>query len=87
MLQKQIRKECIHIGKCNLDHSQQDVLNKLTDQENFLSIDLVKELTTFIQNQPTQEQLNEIFHLLKKYDLASEIEQTDRNKKLALFTI
>lgn len=75
------------MGKCNLDHSQHDVINKLTDQEQFLSIDLVKRLTTFIQNQPTQEQLNEIFHLLKKYDLSSQTEQTDRNKKLATFII
>ncbi len=74
------------MGNCNLDHSQQDVLNKLTEQESFLPVNSVKVLTTFIQDQPTQEQLNTLFHLLKKYDLASEIEQIERNKKLAIFT-
>jgi len=39
-------------------------------------------LNGFLQNKHSQEILNDIFHLLKKYDLVSEEEREKRNAQL-----
>ncbi|MGE7767610.1 hypothetical protein [Peribacillus sp. NPDC096540] len=73
------------MGTCNLNHSQQDVRLKLESQMGFLPKDLSEKLIRFLESESSQESLNELFHLLKKYDLASKEEQDARNEKLNHF--
>jgi hypothetical protein len=40
--------------------------------------------TLFFQKEHTQDLLNEVFHLLKKYDLVSDEEKEGRNNRLLL---
>lgn len=70
------------MGHCNIDHSQEDVSQKLGSQKEFLPLSLYEELYKFLKDQHAQHTLNELFHLLKKYDLASLEEQETRNEKL-----
>ena len=70
------------MGKCNLDHSQTDVLKKFESQKEFLPKILVKEIESFLHQEQTQLDLNEWFHLLKKYDLATNEVKEERNKKI-----
>ncbi|MFD1037768.1 hypothetical protein ACFQ3N_05000 [Virgibacillus byunsanensis] len=70
------------MGTCNIDHSHEDVVKKLESQEKFLPVNLTKQLETFLREEHSQKTLNELFHLFKKYDLASKTEQEDRNKQL-----
>ncbi|MCQ6279025.1 group-specific protein [Bacillus sp. EB600] len=72
------------MGECKLNHSQEDVQNKYEAQSEFLPDDLKELFTAFFQKQHTQDLLNEIFHLLKKYDLASGEEQKERNNRMYL---
>ncbi|MDM5234796.1 hypothetical protein QUF83_00685 [Bacillus cereus] len=69
---------------CNIDHSIEDVMNKLESQKSFLSEEICTGLKGFLQGNPSQEILNDIFHLLKKYDLVSEEERETRNAQLIL---
>ncbi|AAS42482.1 MULTISPECIES: hypothetical protein [Bacillus] len=69
---------------CNIDHSIEDVMNKLESQKIFLSEDIFKGLKKFLQGNHSQEMLNDVFHLLKKYDLVSEEEREARNTQLLL---
>lgn len=72
------------MGMCNVDHSSEDVINKLETQQCFLSECLVKDLREFLKSNHSQQILNELFHLLKKYDLASKEEREKRNEQLML---
>ncbi|CAG9611243.1 hypothetical protein BACCIP111899_00415 [Bacillus rhizoplanae] len=72
------------MGMCNVDHSSEDVINKLETQQCFLSEFLVKDLHEFLKSNHSQQILNELFHLLKKYDLASKEEREKRNEQLML---
>jgi hypothetical protein len=74
--------EVIIMGNCNIDHSQEDVIQKVESQQDFLPKLLSKDLYSFLESNRSQQTLNELFHLLKKYDLASKEEQEERNKKL-----
>ncbi|MDA2340939.1 hypothetical protein PDN15_18435 [Bacillus cereus] len=67
---------------CNIDHSIEDVMNKLESQKNFLPEGIFKELKSFLQGTHSQKLLNDVFHLLKKYDLVSEEERETRNAQL-----
>ncbi|WP_429707691.1 hypothetical protein [Bacillus rhizoplanae] len=69
---------------CNVDHSSKDVINKLETQQCFLSEFLVKGLHEFLKSNHSQQILNELFHLFKKYDLASKEEREKRNEQLML---
>ncbi|AJG91510.1 group-specific protein [Bacillus anthracis] len=69
---------------CNIDHSIEDVMNKLESQKSFLSEDIFKGLKNFLQGNHSQKMLNDVFHLLKKYDLVSEEERETRNTQLLL---
>ncbi|MED2183146.1 hypothetical protein [Bacillus wiedmannii] len=69
---------------CNIDHSMEDVMNKLASQKSFLPEVIFKELKVFLRGNHSQEILNDIFHLLKKYDLVSEEEREMRNTQLLL---
>lgn len=71
------------MGICNIDHSHEEVVKKLKSQEEFLPEELSQKIHHFLEKDHSQETLNEVFHLLKKYDLAEISEQEDRNGKIA----
>lgn len=70
------------MSSCKLDHSLSDVKKKLADQRPFLPDSLAKRTYAFLEPEVDQTNLNELFHLLKKYDLASAEEKTIRNHRL-----
>lgn len=73
------------MGECRLNHTVEDVQNKLKEQAPFLPEDRVAQLGALLETELSQEQLNELFHLLKKYDLASAEERLSRDEKMAVF--
>lgn len=72
------------MSECKLDHSPQDVKSKYDSQAAFLPEDMKPLFEQFFSKEHTQELLNEVFHLLKKYDLADEQERSERNNRLYL---
>lgn len=70
------------MGECKLDHSQEDVLKKLAEQAPHLTEQRVKQFANLLEEDLSQERLNELFHLLKKYDLASPQEREEREKQM-----
>ncbi|PIC95795.1 group-specific protein [Sporosarcina sp. P26b] len=70
------------MSKCTIDHTQQDVVQKLNEQQTFMPQELVESGNVFLNRQLSQETLNEVFHLLKKYDLATEVERAERDSKM-----
>lgn len=72
----------MYMSKCDIDHTRQDVLNKLAEQQAFMPKELVKSCESFLNGPVNQETLNEVFHLLKKYDLATGEERTERESKM-----
>ena len=74
------------MGNCQFDHSWEDVKKKLADQESFLPEELYNGSNQLLARKPNQLSLNELFHVLKKYDLASEEEKSKRNESLKQLT-
>ncbi|GHH97587.1 group-specific protein [Neobacillus kokaensis] len=72
------------MSECKLDHSHEDVKHKYESQAGFLPEDMKLLFEQFFAKEHTQDLLNEVFHLLKKYDLADEQEQSERNNRLYL---
>ncbi|MEH7352867.1 hypothetical protein V7150_04735 [Neobacillus drentensis] len=72
------------MSDCKLDHSQEDVISKYESQAAFLPEEMKPLFNQFFTKDHTQAILNEVFHLLKKYDLASVEEQNERNNRLYL---
>ncbi|WP_307794989.1 hypothetical protein [Alkalihalobacillus sp. BA299] len=72
------------LSSCKLDHPLEDVRKKLADQQAFLPTELYEATKRLLDKPLSQAQLNELFHLLKKYDLATKEEQEGRNEKLQL---
>jgi hypothetical protein len=70
------------MSECKLNHSQEDVRNKYESQEAYLPEDMKPLFEQFFSKEHTQDLLNEMFHLLKKYDLASEEDRNERNNRL-----
>ncbi|MFC0271473.1 hypothetical protein ACFFIX_08400 [Metabacillus herbersteinensis] len=70
------------MSNCQLDHPKEDVMKKLLGQEPFLPSSLFKKMESFLAKDLPQSKLNELFHLLKKYDLVSAEEQNVRNGKI-----
>ncbi|KZE64178.1 hypothetical protein AWM68_13820 [Fictibacillus phosphorivorans] len=70
------------MGKCTIDHPLKDVQQKLAEQSAFMPRELVMEVGDSLSTDADQAYLNEVFHLLKKYDLADETEREERNAKL-----
>ncbi|MCM3718561.1 group-specific protein [Fictibacillus phosphorivorans] len=70
------------MGKCTIDHTLEDVKAKLADQAPFMPEELVARVDETLNENADQEYLNEVFHLLKKYDLADEKVREERNEKL-----
>ncbi|MBH0156755.1 group-specific protein [Fictibacillus sp. 5RED26] len=71
------------MGKCTIDHTLEDVKQKLAEQSAFMPRELVMEVGDSLSEAADQTYLNEVFHLLKKYDLADESEREKRNGKLS----
>ncbi|MFZ3587733.1 hypothetical protein ACOI1C_00360 [Bacillus sp. DJP31] len=69
------------MSTCRLDHSLEDVMNKLTDQKNYLPTDIHNQMAQFLSLSPSQTKLNELFHVLKKYDLATDADRIERNQR------
>lgn len=72
------------MGECKIDHTHEDVKNKYESQSEFLPGDMKPLFDDFFQEEHTQDILNEVFHLLKKYDLASDEEKSERSNRLYL---
>jgi hypothetical protein len=72
------------MGECKIDHSHEDVQKKYDSQMDYLPGEMKPLFQQFFQGEHTQDILNEVFHLLKKYDLASEEEKSERNNRLYL---
>ncbi|MGD6843419.1 hypothetical protein ACQCVH_12980 [Bacillus infantis] len=72
------------MSECHLNHSAEDVKNKYEQQKGHLPNELQLLMEEFLQKDHTQEILNDVFHLLKKYDLASENEKEERERRLYL---
>ncbi|PIC57258.1 group-specific protein [Sporosarcina sp. P12(2017)] len=70
------------MSNCELDHTQLDVVEKLAEQQSFMPEELVKSCELFLSKPLNQDTLNVVFHLLKKYDLATEEERAERNTKM-----
>lgn len=67
---------------CEIDHSLESVFSKLESQKGFLPSSLYEEIHTYLSSERSQETLNEVFHLLKKYDLVSPEEQEVRRQNM-----
>jgi hypothetical protein len=72
------------MSECKLNHSHEDVKSKYESVAAFLPEDMKTLFNQFFEEEHTQDLLNEVFHLLKKYDLASEEERNERNNRLNL---
>ncbi|MGD6901221.1 hypothetical protein [Bacillus infantis] len=72
------------MSECQLNHSAEDVKNKYEQQKEHLPSQLQLLMEEFLQKEHTQDILNDVFHLLKKYDLASEDEKEERERRLYL---
>ncbi|MEK3884659.1 hypothetical protein [Paenibacillus sp. PL2-23] len=70
------------MSTCNLDHLNEEVVNKLESQREFLPASLYEQALSYLQRNPGQDELNRLFHLLKKYDLVSSEEQETRNRDM-----
>jgi hypothetical protein len=75
----------IEMGKCEIDHTVEDVRKKLEEQSTYMPIIIVQKVQQVLEMKLEQEALNEVFHLLKKYDLATAEEKQERNNKLEEF--
>jgi len=73
------------MAECKLDHSQGDVQKKLAEQSSYLPTALAVGLKEIVNKPLTQAELNELFHLLKKYDLATQEERVQRDEQLRRF--
>jgi hypothetical protein len=70
------------MSECKLDHSHEDVKSKYESQADYLPAELIPLFEQFFAKEHTQDLLNEVFHLLKKYDLSTEEERLVRNNRL-----
>ena len=70
------------MSECKLNHSHEDVKSKYESQAAFLPEEMKPLFEQFFAKEHTQEILNEVFHLLKKYDLATVDEKNERTNRL-----
>lgn len=70
------------MSKCTIDHTFEDVRSKLDDQKTYLPNELYEKCHQFLTKELDQSTLNELFHLLKKYDLAAVEVREERNEAL-----
>lgn len=69
------------MSECKLDHSTEDVQKKLAEQSPHLPQDIRTGVAKLLDQSLEQVMLNHVFHLLKKYDLASQEERLERDAK------
>ena len=74
------------MSRCTIDHSVEDVLAKLNEQQAFLPLGIYESVLRFLKEKRDKETLNDVFHLLKKYDLADEEERGLRNTEMSKLT-
>lgn len=74
--------EVFNVRRCTIDHSLEDVLAKLKEQQAFLPAGIYESGVRFLNERRDQEILNDIFHLLKKYDLADDEECRRRDSEM-----
>jgi hypothetical protein len=72
------------MSECKIDHTHDDVRQKYESQLDFLPEEMKPLFEQFFKDEHTQNILNDVFHLLKKYDLASDTEKNERNNVLLL---
>jgi hypothetical protein len=72
------------MSNCQIDHTHEDVQKKYESQKEFLPQDMIPIFQLFLSKEHSQKNLNEMFHLLKKYDLSSDEEKENRNIELRL---
>lgn len=72
------------MSNCQIDHTHADVEKKYESQKEFLPQEMTPLFQQYFSKEHTQTNLNEMFHLLKKYDLASDEEKETRNTKLRI---
>ena len=72
------------MSECKLIHTHDDVRKKYESQFEFLPKEMLPLFEKFFAGQHSQQVLNELFHLLKKYDLISDEEKEERNKQMML---
>jgi hypothetical protein len=72
------------MGECKIDHSHEDVKKKYEEQAPFLPEETKPLFERFFNAEHTQDILNEVFHLVKKYDLASTEEREERNRRIEM---
>jgi ribosomal protein L15 len=70
------------MSSCKIDHTIDDVTKKLKEQTPYMDHSLVEKCFNFLSTSVSQAELNELFHLLKKFDLASEDEKKIRIDKM-----
>lgn len=70
------------MSECKIDHTPEDVKKKYESQAEFLPEDMRPLFEQFLGEDHTQDIWNDVFHLLKKYDLASTEEREARNQRL-----
>lgn len=71
------------MSSCPIDHTVEDVKKKLGEQQSFLPETLHGKCQTFLNEKHNQETLNKVFHLLKKYDLATDEVKKERENSLS----
>ncbi|CAM3848466.1 Sulfur carrier protein FdhD [Alkalicoccus chagannorensis] len=71
---------------CPIDHTVEDTKKKLEEQKPHLPKGVYTSSGHFLDGEPTQEELNDLFHLLKKYDLAERGEQEQREARILELT-
>ena len=72
------------MSNCQLDHSHEDVQKKYESQKEFLPEDMIPLFQQYFSKEHTQKNLNEMYHLLKKYDLSLDQEKENTNTQLRL---
>lgn len=70
------------MSECKLNHSFEDIKRKFETQSAFLPSEINRALFDYLNEYLPQEVINELFHLLKKYDLSSNEEREQRNRKI-----
>ncbi len=75
------------MSNCQVDHNYEDVLKKYESQKEFLPEVMLPLFELFFAKEHTQKILNEMFHLLKKYDLAPIEEKERREKQILLLLV
>ncbi|QQK74753.1 group-specific protein [Salicibibacter cibarius] len=69
-------------SSCPIDHTPEQVKEKLDNQHPYLPENIYVKAAHLLNQEQSQETLNELFHLLKKYDLAETRERKERNEKI-----